>query len=55
METRDCPMCGEVMRLVERESTSRVPGTSELKRAKTAEWVCPECDHFEEIDERDLA
>ena len=48
-------MCGEVMRLMEREYIDRIPGTTELKRTKTAEWVCPECDHFEETDQEEPA
>jgi len=50
MPAKECPLCGELMRLVEREILDRVPGTSEVKRHKTSEWVCPECDHFEEAD-----
>jgi hypothetical protein len=43
------------MRLVERELTDRVPGTLEWRRRKIVEWVCPECDHFEETDPADVA
>jgi rubrerythrin len=48
--TRECPLCGETMRLHERELSERVPGTSEFKTRKTFEWVCPECDYFEDFD-----
>ena len=44
---RECPMCAEVMRLVERTTIDRVPGTT----TRFFEWVCPECDYFEEKDE----
>ena len=44
-------MCGEVMRLRERERLTTVPGTRETVRAKVAEWECAECDSFEEADE----
>lgn len=50
MHAKECPLCGETMRLVEREETSRVPGTTELKKRKSLEWVCPDCDYFEEAD-----
>ncbi len=50
MADKECPMCGEAMRLREREVTDRVPGTSETKVSKYREWVCPECDYFEEVD-----
>ena len=47
---KDCPMCGEAMRLREREVTDRVPGTSQTQRSTFREWVCPECDYFEEFE-----
>ena len=50
MPVKECPMCGEAMRLRERETTDRVPGTSEAKVSKYQEWICPECDYFEEVD-----
>jgi rubredoxin len=51
MERRECPVCGEYMRLHTREQTDRVPGTREAKTKVVREWVCPECDHFEEVEE----
>lgn len=50
MERKECPLCGETMRLKEREVTDRLPGTSEVKSRNISEWVCPECDYFEEAD-----
>jgi transposase len=47
---KECPMCGETMRLQEREIVDRVPGTSQTKSTKFREWVCPECDYFEDAD-----
>ena len=41
-------MCGEFMRLVTRETVSKVPGTSQTVKTEVREWVCPECDYFEE-------
>ena len=52
MVTKDCPMCGEAMKLREREVIDRVPGTSQTRRSKFTEWVCPECDYFEEAEEQ---
>jgi C4-type Zn-finger protein len=46
MVAKDCPMCGETMRLSEREITDRVPGTPQAKTTVFREWVCPECDYF---------
>ncbi len=48
---KECPMCGEMMRLKEREVIDRVPGTTQTKSTKFREWVCPECDYFESEDE----
>jgi C4-type Zn-finger protein len=52
-DTKECPMCGEPMQLVERETTDRVPGTSHTRTVKAAEWVCPECDYFEDWEKED--
>jgi C4-type Zn-finger protein len=51
MAVKECPMCGETMRLHEREVVDRVPGTPDVKTAKLREWTCPECDYFEEAEE----
>ena len=53
MAAKDCPMCGEAMQLREREVTDRVPGTHHTKTTISAEWVCPECDYFEEWEDDD--
>ena len=45
-------MCGEAMRLVERAAVDRMPGTTQTKVTQIREWVCPECDYFEEAEER---
>lgn len=51
MAGKECPLCGESMRLTERETVDRVPGTNEVKRRRIREWTCPDCDHFEEVDD----
>jgi hypothetical protein len=51
MAEQECPMCGETMRLREREIVHRVPGTSQSRTTKYREWVCPECDYFEEVED----
>lgn len=48
---RECPLCAETMKLVERNTVERVPGTAKEKTTRFFEWVCPECDYFEEKDE----
>jgi len=51
MVGRDCPMCGETMRLTERQAAERVPGTPQTAAATIREWVCPECDYFEDAED----
>jgi rubredoxin len=48
MASKECPLCGELMRFERRERTHHVPGSPQTKTAIEQEWVCPECDYFEE-------
>ncbi len=48
---RECPLCSERMRVVTRETVTRVPGTSQEVRTSIREWVCGECDYFEEAED----
>lgn len=43
-------MCGETMRLDVREVRERVPGQGEGTVRVAREWICPECDYFEEAE-----
>ena len=47
-DMKECPMCGELMRLVTRERADTIPGTRQTVKREAREWVCPECDYFEE-------
>ncbi|HTM02036.1 MAG TPA: hypothetical protein VL173_00915 [Vicinamibacterales bacterium] len=51
MAAKECPMCGEAMRLRERAVTVHVPGTPQTKTTEFREWVCPECDYFEDVED----
>jgi rubredoxin len=42
---RECPLCGESMRLSIRD----VPDGRGNSR-QVREWICPECDYFEEAE-----
>jgi acetone carboxylase gamma subunit len=46
-------MCGETMRLTEREKavTETLPGTPQTAGTPIREWVCPECDYFEDVED----
>lgn len=50
MGAKECPMCGEFMRLCDREVTDRLPGSMQTRTMQFREWVCPECDYFEEAE-----
>jgi hypothetical protein len=45
-------MCGEQMRLKRHTRVRQIPGTAETRTIEVAEWECPECDYFEELDEQ---
>lgn len=46
-------MCGELMRLSERDVQERVPGSAQHTPRRVREWMCPECDYFEEAERDD--
>jgi YgiT-type zinc finger domain-containing protein len=50
-EPRECPLCGTTMRIRESRSVVYVPGNPNATTRTTREWVCPECDYFEEVEE----
>lgn len=39
------------MQLKTRVQTDRVPGTRETRSKNISEWICPECDYFEDAEE----
>lgn len=43
-------MCGENMRLSVRDIEERTAGQQKASVRRIREWVCPECDYFEEAD-----
>jgi uncharacterized protein with PIN domain len=47
---KECPLCGEIMRLTVREVRDSVPGGGQGTVRVLREWICPECDHFEEAE-----
>jgi YgiT-type zinc finger domain-containing protein len=52
-DTKECPLCGETMRLTIRDVSELVPGTGQTTTRNAREWVCPECDYWEEAEEED--
>jgi len=49
--TKECPLCGGTMKLRENTTTVHVPGNPNATTRTTREWVCPDCDYFEEAEE----
>jgi transposase len=47
---KECPMCGELMRLDVREIREPIPGQNQGTVRQRREWICPECDYFEEAE-----
>jgi hypothetical protein len=43
-------MCGAAMRLKRMVQVVHVPGNPKDSTRSTAEWICPECDYFEEAE-----
>ena len=52
MPEKECPMCGTTMRLRQTEDVVQIPGHAKPTAHPVKEWVCPECDYFEEADEK---
>jgi ssDNA-binding Zn-finger/Zn-ribbon topoisomerase 1 len=48
---RECPLCGGNMRLRETQNVVQVPGNPNATMTMSREWVCPDCDYFEEVEE----
>jgi transposase len=47
---KECPLCGETMRLSERTVQDRRPIRGGSATQTIREWICPGCDYFEEAD-----
>ncbi len=47
-------MCGELMHVKESETVVYVPGNPKPSTQKVREWVCPECEYFEDTDAEDF-
>ena len=42
---RECPLCGESMRLSVRDVQEKDGAMRQVR-----EWICPECDYFEDAE-----
>jgi rubredoxin len=50
-KTKECPMCGGTMKVRQNQSVVRVPGNPGATTRISREWVCPDCDYFEDAEE----
>jgi transposase len=50
---KECPMCGENMHLSIRDIEETTAGQREPSKRQVREWVCPECEYFEEAEPGD--
>ncbi len=48
---KECPLCGESMRLSVRDIEGRVDSAGTVR---IREWICPECDYFEDAEAGDV-
>jgi YgiT-type zinc finger domain-containing protein len=53
MPAKDCPLCGGTMRLRQTETTVQIPGNPRATIRRLTEWICPNCDYFEEAEEEE--
>jgi len=49
--SKECPLCGGTMHITERTTVDRIPGNPKTITRVTKEWVCPDCDYFEEVED----
>jgi acetone carboxylase gamma subunit len=47
---KECPLCGETMHLSVREVPDPAAASGQPGIRQTREWICPECDYFEEAE-----
>jgi transposase len=51
MQAKECPLCGGTMRLKESEAVVQIHGNPKPSTRRAREWVCPDCDYFEDAEE----
>ena len=50
-DLKECPLCGQDMRLEIGEVTDSIPGMGQTTTRTRREWVCPECEYWEEAED----
>ena len=49
--SKECPLCGATMRLEDKETVVQIPHNPTPRTSRVREWICPDCDYFEEVEE----
>ena len=53
MGTKECALCGGTMQLREMTETTQTPGNPKPTIKIVREWVCPDCDNYEEAGDEE--
>jgi hypothetical protein len=48
--SKECPLSGATLRRKEHHTIIRLPGNPNATSRVSREWVCPDCDYYEEDD-----
>jgi hypothetical protein len=48
MAQKECPLCGELMKLRDTKATTQIPGNPKPTVHTLREWFCTDCEYFEE-------
>jgi hypothetical protein len=51
---KECPLCGGTMQLKQIQDFVQLPGNPKPTKRAAYEWLCPDCDHFEEAREDEV-
>jgi hypothetical protein len=51
MPAKECPLCGGTMRLKRTDTVVQIPGNPRPSTRRLTEWICPDCDYYEEAEE----
>jgi len=51
-DAHECPLCGGTMQLKRTQTVVQVPGNPHPTSRAGAEWICPDCDYFEDAEEQ---
>ena len=54
MPAKECPLCGTSMRLKHTETAEQIPGNPRPTVRRLTEWICPDCDYYEEAEEEKI-